>query len=416
MKRRSLFKTTLLCCLPLAHHNFAKAAEFSGKFLLSLQADGGWDVTAFCDPKVNVAGEKVITHWSDDDDIQEVGNIKYAPFAQNKEFFEKHHKNLLVINGVDFQTNAHGIGVTNSWSGRTAAGYPSLGALYAAAENYATNLPMSYLSFGGYSYSGNLLLPTIVSNPQDLRSLVRPQLEDVEGQNKIDDDYYDLIKTMLIKDGINKNNDISALRGSYKRRASYLDSIQNFDKLEPLAELFPDRNELENSNLKQQAQIALISFKAGVTISADIIHGGFDSHDNNDSQQLERLTSLTETLDYIWDYAEELGIADRLIVFAGSDFSRTPYYNSANGKDHWNVSSYMVMEKNVNYTNQTIGETDEGQNAFKLSPKDNLRDDRGTALVAAHIHEAMRNYLGIGEDPASLRFPINNSETFDFFS
>jgi len=416
MKRRSLFKTALLSCLPLAHSNFANAAEFRGKYLLSLQADGGWDVTLFCDPKVNVAGEKAITNWSDEDEIQEVGNIKYAPFAKNKEFFEKHYKNLLVINGVDFQTNAHGIGVTNSWSGRTAAGYPSLGALYAAAENYTTNLPMPYLSFGGYSFSANLLLPTIVSNPGDLRNLVRPQVEGWEGKNKIDDDYYDLIKTMLIKDGINKNNDISALRGSYERRAAYLKSIQNFDKLEPLGELLPDRNEMENGNLKQQAQIALTSFKAGVTISADISQGGLDSHDNNDPQQMEHLTSITETLDYIWDYAEELGIADRLVVFAGSDFSRTPYYNSANGKDHWNISSYMVMEKNVNYTNQTIGETDEGQNAFKLSPKDNLRDDRGAALVTAHIHEAMRNYLGIGNDPASLRFPINNSETFDFFS
>jgi len=65
MKRRSLFKTALLSCLPLAHSNFAKAAQFRGKYLLSLQADGGWDVSAFCDPKVNVPGEKVITHWSD---------------------------------------------------------------------------------------------------------------------------------------------------------------------------------------------------------------------------------------------------------------------------------------------------------------------------------------------------------------
>jgi len=79
MKRRSLFKTALLSCLPLAHSNFANAAEFRGKYLLSLQADGGWDVTLFCDPKVNVSGEKAITNWSENDDIQEVGNIKYAP-------------------------------------------------------------------------------------------------------------------------------------------------------------------------------------------------------------------------------------------------------------------------------------------------------------------------------------------------
>lgn len=416
MNRRSLFKTALISSLPFAHYNFANTSSFEGKYFLSLQADGGWDVTLFCDPKVNIPGEKAITNWSDSDDVQEAGNIKYAPFAKNKEFFDKHYNNLLVINGVDFQTNAHGIGVTNSWSGRTAAGYPSLSSLYAAAENYYADLPIPYLSFGGYNFSANLILPTILSDPGRLRDLVNPNIEAGGGVQKIDDDYYDLIKTMLIKDGINKTISTNNIKGNSIRRSAYLNSILNFDKLNPLVEALPDGDQLENGYLKQQAQIALTCFKAGVTISADIIEGGLDSHDNNDNEQRQHLSAITETLDYIWDYAEELGIADRLVVLAGSDFSRTPYYNSANGKDHWNISSYMVMEKNVNYTNQTIGETDEGQNAFKLSPKDNLRDDTGTALVTAHIHEAMRNYLGISDDPASLKFPINNSETFDFFS
>lgn len=415
MNRRSLFKTALISSLPFAHYNFANTSSFEGKYFLSLQADGGWDVTLFCDPKVNIAGEKTITNWSSNDEIQEAGNIKYAPFAKNKEFFDKHYNKLLVINGVDFQTNAHGIGVTNSWSGRTAAGYPSLSSLYAAAENYYVDLPIPYLSFGGYNFTANLLLPTILSSPDILGSLLTPNTG-LGGTQKIDDDYYDLIRTMLIKDGINKTNSTNNLKGNSIRRSAYLNSILNFDKLDPLVEALPDGDQLENGYLKQQAQIALTCFKAGVTISADIIEGGLDSHDNNDNEQRQHLSAITETLDYIWDYAEELGIDDRLVVLAGSDFSRTPYYNSANGKDHWNISSYMVMEKNVNYTNQTIGETDEGQNAFKLNPKDNLRDDTGTALVTAHIHEAMRNYLGIGNDPASLRFPINNSETFDFFS
>ena len=62
MKRRSLFKAALLSNLPIINSEFANASEFSGKYLLSIQVDGGWDVTLFCDPKENIPGEKIITN------------------------------------------------------------------------------------------------------------------------------------------------------------------------------------------------------------------------------------------------------------------------------------------------------------------------------------------------------------------
>ena len=66
--------------------------------------------------------------------------------------------------------------------------------------------------------------------------------------------------------------------------------------------------------------------------------------------------------------AEEAGIADRLLVIVGSDFSRTPYYNSAQGKDHWSVGSYIIMEKGKRYTNRYVDGSDEGQNSVKIDP------------------------------------------------
>ena len=36
----------------------------NGKYLITVQAQGGWDVTCFCDPTENVPGAKEITHWS----------------------------------------------------------------------------------------------------------------------------------------------------------------------------------------------------------------------------------------------------------------------------------------------------------------------------------------------------------------
>ena len=46
---------------------------------------------------------------------------------------------MLVINGVDAQTNSHTVGIVHNWSGRNAEGYPTTTALLAA--HYAAGPP-----------------------------------------------------------------------------------------------------------------------------------------------------------------------------------------------------------------------------------------------------------------------------------
>ena len=114
-----------------------------GPLLLQIHAEGGWDVTSYCDPKVNQPGERPITTWSETLDPVRVGGIEFAPFANNEWFVEKYHQQMLVINGVDLQTNSHTTGILHNWSGRNAAGYPALTALFAA--HYAPTAPMASL-------------------------------------------------------------------------------------------------------------------------------------------------------------------------------------------------------------------------------------------------------------------------------
>ena len=97
----------------------ADAADYDGKLFVFIQADGGWDPTSFCDPKTNTPGEKVINHWAEAGEIGQVGNLSYADFANNAEFFEKYYDRMLVINGVDAQTNSHSAGIVHNleWPG-----------------------------------------------------------------------------------------------------------------------------------------------------------------------------------------------------------------------------------------------------------------------------------------------------------
>ena len=114
----------------------------------------------------------MINHWAENREIQQAGSLHYAPFANNAPFFEKYHDRMLVINGVDAQTNSHTVGVVHNWSGRNAEGYPSMSALLAA--HHGKELPISYLSFGGFSGTGGLVRYTRLNNPDLLRNIARP--------------------------------------------------------------------------------------------------------------------------------------------------------------------------------------------------------------------------------------------------
>ena len=87
----------------------------------------------------------------------------------------KHHRRLLVINGVDAQTNSHTVGIVHNWSGRNSEGYPATPALFAA--HHAPALPVSYVNFGGYSETGGLTRYTRLDNPDLLRSIAYPRGE-----------------------------------------------------------------------------------------------------------------------------------------------------------------------------------------------------------------------------------------------
>lgn len=420
--RRQFLKFLSTASVALAHPSFVFAKNstpFAGKFVLTLQAQGGWDVTCFCDPKENQPGEEVITHWSKTQRTQQAGNLSYAPVANNQVFFERHHRKILIINAVDAQTNAHSIGETANWSGRTADGYPSLTALYAAAN--APHLPMSYMSFGGWSRSAGLLRPTILGhNVSQLRGFLRAGIDD-RGQELVDPAIWSLIRQMHTQQAQSMLADESLLETSHRARTAYMNALQSSDALSQFAELLPDSNELssisQGNRLISQAHYALLAFKAGVSVSADLVEGGYDSHADNDTQQFKLLGELTDALNYVWDFAEAIDIADRLIVVVGSDFSRTPHYNSGNGKDHWPVGSYLIMEKGVPYTNRVIGKTDEGQNAFALDIGTmNVAQQGGVKLLPAHVQKALRRYLGLETSTVTQAFPLINTESIDFFS
>ena len=428
MRRRNFVKGMLAAGAAAGFRvPLANAADYFGKLFVFVQAVGGWDPTSFCDPKTNVSGERKINHWADNEEVREAGNIRYAPYANNQAFFDKYYQRMLVINGVDAQTNAHEAGIVHNWSGRISEGYPTISALLAAHNG--PELAMPYVSFGGYSNTAGIGAYTRLNNPNVVRMIARPHLNSGDPHNAP-------FVNSLDWDTVTRKRDARLARlaaapnlmpRDSRNRALYAAAVFKEARagLTAFADLVPredalvgsENNGVHESSLKRQAQMTVLAFEAGVAVSADLYLNGFDTHDDHDEEHGWLLGNLTDSVDYLWDYAEERGVADRMVVVMGSDFGRTNHYNSDNGKDHWPYGSFIVMEKNQFWTNRVVGETDELHFAKPINSSTLERDDsNGTHIYPRHIHKALRKYMGIENSEASLKFPFNNSEDLPLFS
>lgn len=426
MDRRSFLKsiglTSLVATLPTSFKLYSAPNDYTGKLLITVQAEGGWDVTSFCDPKMNSAGEREINTWARTGEIQTAGNLQYAPVASNAAFFQKYYRDMLVINGIDSQTNSHSAGVTHHWSGRISEGFPSLTALFASIN--APNLPISYVNNGGYTNTGNLIRYTRLENTNRLINVIYPNnMVWDQNQRWIHDSDWERIQAARANRMQSLTQDSAATTRQIRNRANYLSSLENAGSLTDFATALTNAGNIQEpvqsgnlwSSFRRQAQLALIAMSSGVTVSADLMHGGFDTHQNHDTDQNFLLSELTGGLDYLWTYAEQLGIADRLVVVIGSDFGRTPHYNSDAGKDHWPITSTIIMEKNVSWGNRMVGITDGIHNTQAVNTQTLQADTQGSYIYPKHVMQALRDYLGLSEHPNASSFALNATEGFNFF-
>jgi len=400
---------------------------YSGKLLVTLELEGGVDVTQLCDPKVNMPGERKINHWADSAEPGQVGNISYAPIANNAQLFERFGADTLVINGVDTQTNVHNTGKLFTFTGSNAEGYPSLSALFAAAQ--APDQPLAYSVFGGTSRTANLVslnrfgndlsVMNELARPHSSRysgELLRP-LSDLERSQTV---VQSALNRLLAQPQLSVRQRLSMLR--------YEESQATRESLRHLAELIPEQDELlpdewiqllvgeqAHSTLKRQMQGALMVLQSGLSSAVDLSLTGFDSHVEHDAWSETLLSHLADALNFFWDEAEKAGLADRILLVVGSDFGRTNFYNDGNGKDHWPVGSYMIMERGAPWGDRVVGLSDELHFAQPINPATLKYDRSGIIPTPAHVHQSIRDYLGLTDFAEERGLGFRGVDSLPFF-
>jgi uncharacterized protein (DUF1501 family) len=379
------------------------AGLYTGRILVHIHAEGGIDQGSWTDPREK---DPSLNHYANVTPANVSGNIRSAPMGNNKAFFDSYSKQILVLNGVDSETNSHEDGTRTQATGRLDLGYPNLSELFASVEG--KGLPMPWLNAGGFKTAAGLAAPTPMPSVDALRSLVAPNAQSASTD-------------------FMKQADLDKVLAA---RASRIQAIQVRTDTLPRAQLVAQQFQAASGSRAllarvapllpttldtfSDAQIGLIAAQAGITTTIQLASGGFDAHSNIDSTYANTLPQLTNLVDYIWQKSASLGISNRIFVRIYSEFGRGPL-NAGNGKDHWSIGSQVLMEANPVWGNRVFGASGPKHEGLKINTATGAVDSvNGVTIAPRHIHAVLRNYLGIPTSDPRFDLKVPANEMFNF--
>lgn len=388
-----------------------KDEPYAGPYYVVFNASGGWDTTYLMDPK-GVGG---INRLFMEGDILTKGAHNYAPIKKhakggmpNEDFYAEFGDELLTFNGLDYSVNNHSPGARYMATGKLdSLAYPTFAALVAACRG--PDCPLAFLTFGNYSNTGNLVAMSRVPYLPSLQRIANADA--IDGNER--SPYHDKFALNRIEEALREEKAIRGVEPQLpraERAENMLYAAQiNSKALARVTQYIPKN--VPKERLGQQAEIALASFKAGVCVSANLTIGQFDSHANNDADQMKLIPEFLAGIAYTIRRAGELKIREQLVVIVQSEMGRTPTYNQGNGKDHWSIGSALFLGPKIR-GNRVVGATDEKQFTVPVDPK-TLKLDKekgGIRVRPEHVHQALREYAGIADHALAKKFPLGVTE------
>jgi len=377
---------------------------YSGRILINVHASGGisndyWTDPRETDPLMNSYAAAGIPAGV-------AGNIRFAPHGNNAAFFARYFQHMLVINGVNSETNDHDGGTRVHATGSLGMGYPNLSELY--AWQHGKGLPMPWLNGGGMNTSVGLSPATPVPNGNTFLALTTPN------RSSATQDFMkeaDVTKTLAARaERIRAMQAAGTLapRGQ-NVAAQFAASSDSRALLARVAQFIP-------ATFDNNTHVALVAAQAGITTTIQLSSGGFDGHGNIANSYTGALTNLTNMVDYIFTKSADLGLTNRIFVRIYSEFGRTPLLNTGNGKDHWSVGSQVLMEANAPWGNRVFGASGPRLQQLRINQQTGAVDPtNGVIIKPRNIHAALRTYLGIQTSDPKFDLKVG-TESFDFFN
>lgn len=414
--RRSLLRGAGLTALasPFALPLLARAG--ATKRLVVVFAAGGWDVTYCMDPKIGlrtIDGPDLDEDKANVDDREAIQTFGSSPIAVNpvkrpavSTFFETWGPQTTVVNGVWVGSIAHDVNTQRVLTGSRTNGMPDMAAI--GGYELGASTPIPYLALGGSTFVGELAAYSGRSGrTNQLRYLLDPSLPYGAPPDYPFRGYPQMVPSADERDRIEaylagRAATLRQARGQSGRGAARLESYQ--ESLTRSRDLLADGTNLADNlvfnrgtSLRSRVDAALPFLEQGISHTVSMDSGNtWDTHTNSTLQHGLYDTLFTD-LDYLMTQLDARSMLDDTLVWVVSEMTRTPRRNDTGGKDHWSVTSSLLMGGGID-GGRTLGGTDELLNAVPVATETGEPWDQGSLIRYDELAAGLLAMLDVDPD------------------
>lgn len=408
--RRDLLRTGAFAGLAamLGRPGMAWAESQGGQArnLILVWANGGWDPTFVFEIKPGLA-----TVVMPPGEITMVGNLPIWASEQRpavSSFFDTWGARTTIVNGINVPSVAHPGCRVRMLTGFRESGHADVGAI--AGHELSANLPLPYLVMGDTGYVGTLGASVgRVGRSNQLKALLDGAEAYLPAPGHFDAPLppnaseADLIRQHLLASA-ERQRLVRGAQGYNKARIDdFVSSLNRSDQLVAKSGLM--KSGKKQLTFADQIEITVDALEQGLSRTA-MIDGrlNWDTHANNAQQGgfynelFQALDDLAQTLAARPGAAPGHSLLDETVVVAMSEMGRTPLTNSANGKDHWPVTSAMVFGAGVK-GESTCGATDETMLALDIDMSTGAPSEQGEALYPENLLAGLLELVGVDPTP-----------------
>lgn len=404
LTRRTLLQGAALAATATLGPVRRARAEPTGapKNLIVLLVAGGWDTTYSIDPKaapdVDVPAGAVRMHGALDI-FEDVTRPAIGAF------FDRYASITAVVRGIHLASVSHEACTQSILTGARNETSPDVAAIVAHA--HAPGLPIPYLVLGNHAFAGPYAASMgRVGATNQLVALLDPaQAYPVAGQRArpfVPTSTEDAYVEAYMQARATRDRAVRGATGYNKRQIDdFTSSWMRGNGLRSLGGQLGTRGTL--LDLAGQRTLALDALANGVSKTVMLASGlNWDTHEDNASQGGSQNALFGNLMTLVDDLAARSGanagstMLDETVIAVVSEMGRTPKLNSSAlpGKDHWPVTSAMVIGSNVR-GDRAWGATSATGEARAIDFATGDPSDSGLTLEPKHVLAGVLGACGV---------------------
>ena len=389
----------------LAPRRRLQAAARAPRRVVLVFASGGWDPTYALDPKPGVAGVD-----APPGQVQDFGALPILTDPSRPgvaDYFAAHAAITTVVNGLSVASVAHPEGSHRVLTGTSDPAAPDIAAIAAAAHGADRAAP--YLVLGRTAFSGPYGAQSArTGSANQIVTLLNPAstLPPIGGP------ILPLVPTdaeaARIRDYVRATAEAELAARPSQHLQDYLDSLTRADALREIGKV----GELQFSRtFAAQADLAVEALARGLCHSVQIESDGWDTHEDNAQQGplhdqfFAGLRGLVDALAARPGSGAGATLLDETVVVVASELGRTPRQNGAQGKDHWPVTSAMVIGGGLK-GGRVLGGTDGALVAAGIDLQTGARAPAAPPLHYGNFAAGLLQAVGVDPAPYLLAPPL----------